>query len=103
LPSGELFSQPQDSSQWEALESRITRLLEAVTQLRNANAQIMKENLTLKNQLKGAGDVSNGSSEELNSLRQKYAQAMEDLKKVKANLEKVESLAKDLNLEISNK
>ena len=57
MQSGDLFGNNPSTSadpktQWEGIEKRINRLLEAVVQLRNANAQIMKENLALKNQMK---------------------------------------------------
>ena len=51
MPSDELFpSEPP--TPWPLLENRINRLLEAIVQLRNANAALMKENVILSNQLK---------------------------------------------------
>jgi len=99
LHSDELFPSAKDPKlQWEGLEKRINGLLEGIVQLRNANAQIMKENVLLKNQLKDqpAGDDSSG---ELQKLRKQYDEALQDLKQVKANLNRVESLANELKLE----
>ncbi len=89
----------QASSQWEALEKRINNLLEGIVQLRHANAQIMKENVHLKNQVKDTGTNDNGSNEELQKLRKQYEEALQDLKEVKENLRRIESLAGELNLE----
>jgi hypothetical protein len=86
-------------AQWENLERRVNRLLESVVQLRNANAQIMKDNVLLKKQLKDLTENSDGSTEELEKLRAQYEGAMQDLKQVKANLQRIESLANDLKLE----
>jgi chromosome segregation ATPase len=101
LPSGDLFpsANKDPKIQWDGLEKRINRLLEGIVQLRNANGQLMKENVSLKNQLKDAGGNSNGSSDELQKLRKQYAEALEDLKQVKQNLQRIESLAGELKLE----
>jgi methyl-accepting chemotaxis protein len=86
-------------AQWENLERRVNRMLESVVQLRNANAQIMKDNVLLKKQLKDLTENSDGSAEELEKLRAQYDEAMQDLKQVKANLQRIESLANELKLE----
>ncbi|HUO57568.1 MAG TPA: hypothetical protein VMV05_05265 [bacterium] len=101
MSSDELFSRPNDPNyQWEGLEKRVNRLLEGIVQLRNANAQLMKENVLLKNQMKDMTPQENGSSEELQKLRHQYEDALRDLRQVKNNLERIESLAKDLKLEV---
>lgn len=100
LPSDDLFGQSQGSpAQWEGLESRINRLLEGIVQLRTANAQLMKENVILKNQLKDLSDGSNGSSEETQKLRRQYEEAVQDLRQMKQNLQRLESLAAEMKLE----
>ena len=113
MQSGDLFSNSpaatQDpKTQWEGIEKRINRLLEAVVQLRNANASIMKENLALKNQMKdlvpSSGSSSPSSSEpalaeENQKLRKQYETALGDLKQVKENLQRIEGLASELKLE----
>jgi chromosome segregation ATPase len=99
LPSDDLFPSLKDpKGQWEGLERRINNLLEGIVKLRNANGQLMKENLLLKNQLKDAGGAE-ASSEELQKLRKQYEEALQDLKQVKQNLQRVEALARDLKLE----
>jgi flagellar motility protein MotE (MotC chaperone) len=53
----------------------------------------------LKKQLKDKGGNSTGpSSEELRALQNKYEESLQDLKQVKENLQKLETLAKDLKL-----
>jgi chromosome segregation ATPase len=103
LPSDDLFSQaPGSQPQWEELEKRINRLLEGIVKLRNANAQLMKENITLKNQVKDLAANSNGSSagsEENSVLKRQYESALQDLKQVKQNLQRLETLAQELKLE----
>jgi len=100
LHSDDLFGSAKDPQvQWDGLEKRINRLLEGLVQLRNANAQLMKENVLLKKQVKDGSESSNGSSEEVHKLRQQYEQALKDLSQVKQNLQKMESLAADLKLE----
>lgn len=112
MQSGDLFGNspatPTDpKAQWEGIEKRINRLLEAVVQLRNANAQIMKENLSLKNQMKDMGPSSGspapaadpGLAEENQKLRKQYETALGDLKQVKENLQRIEGLASELKLE----
>ena len=104
MPSDELFP-PSKNQQvhWDGLEKRINNLLEGIVKLRNANGQLMKENIQLKKQLKDTGASadgdSNGSSEELQKLKKQYDEAIQDLRQVKNNLQRVESLAKELNLE----
>ena len=86
-------------AQWENLERRVNRLLESVVQLRSANAQIMKDNVLLKKQLKDLTENTDGSAEELEKLRKQYDEAMQDLKQVKSNLQRIETLANELKLE----
>jgi chromosome segregation ATPase len=100
LHSDDLFPQSKDPKiHWEGLEKRINRLLEGIVQLRNANAQLMKENVQLKNQLKDAGGSSGAPSEETEKLRRQYNEAVNDLRQVKQNLQRLESLAAELKLE----
>lgn len=108
MQSGDLFGQapsaPVDpKTQWEGIEKRINRLLEAVVQLRHANAQIMKENLSLKNQMKdmapASGSTDAGLADENQKLRKQYETALGDLKQVKENLQRIEGLASELKLE----
>ena len=103
MPSDDLFPTSKDPKiQWEGLEKRINGLLEGIVKLRNANGQLMKENLQLQNQLKDAGGNSNGSSEELQKLRQQYDEALHDLKQVKSNLQRIETLTNEIKLESGN-
>ena len=104
MSSDELFSTTKDPKiQWESLEKRINGLLEAIVKLRNANGQLMKENIQLKNQLKdtneNAKEVSTDPFEELQKLRKQYDGAIQDLKQVKNNLVRIESISKELKLE----
>ncbi len=100
MPSGELFPASKDPHiYWEELEKRINRLLEGIVQLRNANRQLMNENEVLKKKARDSGGDMDSSSEELQKLRKQYAEALEDLKQVKNNLERMESLASELKLE----
>lgn len=99
MHSDDLFGQaPGPQAQWEELEKRINRLLEGIVKLRNANAQLMKENILLKNQVKDLSANSNGS-EDSSALKQQYETAMKDLKQVKQNLQRLETLAQELKLE----
>jgi len=45
------------------------------------------------------GDGAGGSKEDVEKLRQQYNQALEDLKQVKQNLQRIETLSKDLKLD----
>jgi chromosome segregation ATPase len=103
LHSDDLFGQaPGPKAQWEELERRINRLLEGIVQLRNANGQLMKENVHLKNQVKDLSANSNGSnagSEDTTLLKRQYETALQDLKQVKQNLQRLETLAQELKLE----
>jgi hypothetical protein len=101
LHSDDLFGHsPEPKSQWEDLEKRINRLLEGIVQLRNANAQLMKENVLLKNQLKDMPVMEAAPAPEENQrLRKQYETALDDLKQVKQNLQRIESLASELKLE----
>ena len=99
MSSADLFPNKDPKVQWDGLEKRVNALLEGIVKLRNANGELMKENLQLKNQLKDAGGSSNGSSEELQKLRKQYDEALRDLKQVKNNLDRVNNLAKELKLE----
>ncbi len=103
MHSGDLFGQgPGPKFQWEDLERRINSLLEGIVKLRNANAQLMKENIFLKNQVKDLSANSNGSnpvSEDTTLLKRQYETAIQDLKQVKQNLQRLETLAQELKLE----
>ena len=101
MQSDDLFGHsPAPKTQWEDLEKRINRLLEGIVQLRNANAQLMKENVVLKNQLKDMPLAEEGPAPEENQkLRKQYENALDDLKQVKHNLQRIESLASELKLE----
>ena len=101
MQSDDLFGHsPEPKAQWEDLEKRINRLLEGIVQLRNANAQLMKENVVLKNQLKDMPPAEEGPAPEENQkLRKRYENALDDLKQVKHNLQRIESLASELKLE----
>ena len=99
MHSDDLFSAPKTTQgQWEGLEQRVNRLLESVVQLRYANAQIMKDNVLLKKQLKDQTVNSDNSTEEVEKLRKQYEEAMRDLKQVKQNMQRIESLANELKL-----
>jgi len=103
LHSDDLFGQaPGPQAQWEELEKRINRLLEGIVKLRNANAQLMKENIHLKNQVKDLSANSDGSTpgpEDNTVLKRQYETALQDLKQVKQNLQRLETLAQELKLE----
>lgn len=100
MHSDELFPSTKDPKiQWEGLERRINGLLEGIVQLRNANAQIMKENVLIKNQLKDQTSNPDTASDELQKLKKQYEEALQDLKQVKSNLQRIESLANELKLE----
>lgn len=101
MNSDELFpTESVPSPQWLGLEKRINRMLESIVQLRNANAQLMKENVLLKNQMKGQDAAPRTESNgEVEKLKRQYEEALKDLQQVKANLQRLETLAKDLKLE----
>ncbi len=102
MNSDELFPSTADpQAQWLGLEKRINLLLEGIVQLRNANALLMKENVQIKNQMKEKNGESNGAptAEEFQKLKKQYEEALEDLKKVKQNLQHIEKLAEELKLE----
>lgn len=103
MHSDDLFGQtPGPQAQWEELEKRINRLLEGIVKLRNANAQLMKENIHLKNQVKDISansDGSNSGTEDNTLLKRQYETALQDLKQVKQNLQRLETLAQELKLE----
>jgi len=104
LSSDDLFPQTKENRAqglWEGLEKRIGRLLEGIVQLRSANAQLMKENNLLKNQLKESAEAVavDGNAEELERLRKQYEEALQDMKKLKQNLKRMEELAAELKLE----
>lgn len=103
MHSGDLFGQGSGSKyQWEDLEQRINNLLESIVKLRNANAQLMKENILLKNQVKDLSANSNGSNtapEDTGFLKKQYETALQDLKQVRQNLQRLETLAQELKLE----
>ena len=102
MPSDDLFGRlPDSKSQWENLEKRINRLLEGIVQLRNANAKLMKENVILQKQLKDLPVTPEPGPfpDENQKLRKQYENALDDLKQVKHNLQRIESLATELKLE----
>jgi hypothetical protein len=96
LPSDDLLSQTQPQK-WDVLENRVNRLLENILLLRDINAQLKKENEALKEELKNIHQ--SGSEQELANLRRQHDEALQDLKQVKNNLQRIESLANELNLE----
>ena len=98
--SDELIPPTQDpQSLWLGLEKRIHRLLERLSQLRDANAQLMNENAILKNKIKTEVAASGDSAAELQKLQAKYEEALQDLGQARQNLRKIESLVKELKLE----
>ena len=97
MPSDDLFPAAQAKPSWEILENRVNRLLESILLLRDINHQLKKENDSLKEELKNIHKSS--SQEELNNLRRQHDEALQDLKQVKTNLLKIETLANELNLE----
>ena len=99
MPSDDLFARAQNQtrSQWDLLEARITRLLESILLLRDINKQLKKDNEALTEELKNIHQ--SGSQQELANLRRQHDEALQDLKQVKNNLQKIESLANQLNLE----
>ena len=103
MQSDDLFGQGQGPQvQWDELEKRINRLLEGIVQLRNANAQLMKENDRLKNQVKDLSAQSSGAnspSEDTVALKRQYESAIQDLKQVKQNLQKLETLTQEFRLD----
>ena len=96
MPSDDLLSQTQPQK-WDVLENRVNRLLENILLLRDINAQLKKENEALKEELKNIHQ--SGSEQELANLRRQHDEALQDLKQVKNNLQRIESLANELNLE----
>jgi DNA polymerase/3'-5' exonuclease PolX len=100
LPSDDLLSFIQNetkSAQWDKLENRVNRLLENILLLRDINTQLKKDNEALKEELKNIHQ--SGSQQELEKLRHQHDEALQDLKQVKQNLQRIESLAHELNLE----
>jgi regulator of replication initiation timing len=80
---------------WNLLQKRIDRLLETVTQLRKANAEIMKENVILANQARpGSAPVkpSGVPQAEYDHLKRRLDEALTDLSKVRDYVKKVELL-----------
>lgn len=97
MPSGDLSPASKDPKvYWEELEKRINLLLEGIVQLRNANRQLMNENEILKKKARESGGEQDASSEELQKLRRQYAEALEDLKSLRKNLERMEELGSEL-------
>ena len=100
MPSDDLLSFIQNqtkSAQWDKLDNRVNRLLENILLLRDINTQLKKENEALKEELKNIHQ--SGSEQELAKLRHQHDEALQDLKQVKQNLQKIESLANELKLE----
>ena len=99
MPSDDLFSSTSTSTKdhWELLENRVNRLLENILLLRDINNQLKKENHLLKDELKNI--QQSGSEAELSNLRRQHDEALQDLKQVKQNLQRIESLASELKLE----
>ena len=98
MSNDEMLTKPAGSAtSWQALETRVNRLLENIILLRDINSQLKKENESLKAQLKIIND--SGTSRELDKLRNQYDEAIQDLRQVKQNLQHIESLASELKLE----
>ena len=97
MPSDDLFTAAPAKASWELLENRVNRLLESILLLRDINSQLKKENESLREELKNIHQSA--SQEELNNLRRQHDEALQDLKQVKTNLQRIESLANELNLE----
>ncbi len=97
MPSDELFASAPAKPSWELLENRVNRLLESILLLKDINNQLKKENESLREELKNIHQSA--SQEELNNLRRQHDEAIRDLKQVKSNLMRIESLANELNLE----
>ncbi len=99
MPSDDLFAraQHQTRSQWDLLENRVNRLLESVVLLRDINKQLKNNNDALVEELKNIHQ--SGSQQVLDNLRRQHDEALQDLKQVKQNLQKIESLANELKLE----
>lgn len=99
MPSDDLLTPTphQTRSQWDLLEARVNRLLESILLLRDINKQLKIDNEALKEELKNIHQ--SGSQQELANLRRQHDEALQDLKQVKQNLQKIESLANQLNLE----
>jgi len=86
-------------SQWEALESRIHRLLETISRLQNANHRLTAENETLGQKFRETEGALHGATEDLRALHQKHGDAMEDLRQVKQHLQRIDNLASQLSLD----
>ena len=100
MPSDDLLSFIQNqtkASHWDQLEKKVNRLLENILLLRDINAQLKKDNESLNLELKSIHQ--SGSQQELEKLRRQHDEALQDLKQVKQNLQKIESLANELKLE----
>jgi hypothetical protein len=99
LPSDDLLTptQSQTRSQWDLLENRVNRLMESLLLLRDINKQLKSNNDALVEELKNIHQ--SGSQQDLDNLRRQHDEALIDLKQVKQNLQKIETLANELNLE----
>jgi len=76
---------------WAGFEDRIQRLLDIVTKLRTVNAQLMKENQRLKLQSGQKPSLPFESAED-EALRQKYEEALGDIRQLKENLRSMKQL-----------
>lgn len=80
----------REEDPWVLLEGRVQRLLDTIVQLRQANAQLMKENNILKTQ------TAKKSSTSDSDLAQKYAKALEDLRATHQRLTELEKILERL-------
>lgn len=87
---------PQDlqdpETAWVLLQQRIDRLLETVTSLRKANAEIMKENVMLTSQARQGGTLKGVSQGEYDRVKRQLDDALFDLNKIRDYIKKVEAL-----------
>jgi len=84
------LSDPQKA--WDHLQQRLDHLLETVTQLRKANAEIMKENLILTNQARQNGTIKTGVTQaEHDQVKRRLEEALSDLSRIRDYIKKVET------------
>jgi hypothetical protein len=77
---------------WVLLQQRVDRLLETVTALRKANAEIMKENVILTGQARQGGALKEVSQGEFDRLKRRHDEALADLSRIREYIRKVEAL-----------
>lgn len=94
-PHGSPTNVPPTVVTWDGLEDRVQRLLDLVLKLRTVNAQLMKENQRLKLQSGQAPSLPAESQDE-ELWRRKYEEALEDIRALKENVERMKSLAETL-------